>query len=254
MLMPAGATLLHICSIPEDQSPSAMMMPELFGVGGVRDAVMRIWGVLQLADSLHRNSIRGERSRAWTHLTLRSWVSYGVKVWVRKRRVEMDIPALVASWIPIIRGLSTAHSKDEIDRCEFEAETHLQPLLAAPVKQLREFYAQLCAALRNDPTIPMFVWTAFDAWHEVIVKRAPDEDVRELKTKLAAEVADLVEGDVLPDIKTALVAALQWRSPEVLAEVKQAVSAGAKPRVRGRESCLFLVVPRLDGTELTVML
>ena len=47
-----------------------------------------------------------------------------------------------------------------------------------------------------------------------------------------------------------LVHALQWRSPEKLAKVKDAVvkaqAAGEKPRLRGRESCLFLEV---GGTE-----
>lgn len=248
--IPASAVQVHICTTA-DTEPTLM---NLLGVTGVRDAVMQIWGTVQMASALHATSNRDADRGKWTYLTLRSWVRYGTEVWPRKRRTPMNVERLVVSWVPIIRGLSTAHSKDEIDRCEFEAETHLAPLLTAPVKQLREFYAQLCVALRTDPTIPMFVWTAFDAWHEAVVKVAPDEHVRELKTTLATEVAELVEKDVMPDIKEALIGALKWRGAEALTEVRDAVRAGAKPRVRGKESCLFLQVPRNDGSIVSVML
>lgn len=147
---------------------------------------------------------------------------------------------MVVNWVPIVRSLSVAHSKEEFDRAEFEAETHLAPILTAPVAQLREFYARLCDALRADEAIPFFVVASFDAWHEVILKRAPDEDVKELKTALAAEVAELVEQDILPDLRAALTGALQWRSPDKLKKIKAAVQSGAKPSLRGRESCLFL--------------
>jgi hypothetical protein len=248
--IPADAVQVHICTTA-DTEPTIL---NLLGVSGVRDAVMSIWSTVQVAVALHKTSPRDEKPRMWTYLTLRSWVRYGTEVWPRKRRTPMDVEKLVVAWVPIVRGLSTAHSKDEIDRCEFEAETHLAPLLTAPVKQLREFYAQLCTALRTDPTIPMFVWTAFDAWHEAVVKIAPDEHVRELKVALATEVAELVEKDVMPDIKEALIGALKWRGAEALTEVRDAVKSGAKPRVRGRESCLFLQVPRNDGTMVSVML
>jgi len=153
----------------------------------------------------------------------------------------MDIDAVVAKWIPIIRGLAVAHSKDEIDRCEFEAEEHLLPLLAAPVRQLREFYSRLCDALREDPSIPFFVSASFDAWHEVILKKAPDEAVKKLKMALASEVADLVEEAIKPDLREALIGALKWRCPEDLENIKKTVKSGATPRLKGRESCLFLV-------------
>jgi len=250
MNIPADAVQVHVCSIA-DTEPTLLT---LLGVSGVRDAVMSIWGTVNMALALQDSSLRDSRNGRWTYKTLRSWVRYGTEVWSRKRKIPMDIEKLVVARVPIVRGLSTAHSKDEIDRCEFEAETHLAPLLTAPVKQLREFYAQLCTALRTDPTIPMFVWTAFDAWHEAVVKVAPDEHVRELKTALATEVAELVEKDVMPDIKEALIGALKWRGAEALTEVRDAVKSGAKPRVRGRESCLFLQVPRNDGTLVSVML
>lgn len=243
--------VVTMCSIDESGGSS---LCTLLGVTGVRDATMGIWGVVQMALSFHERSPRDEKARRWSYSTLRSWVRYGTEVWARKPKIEMDIVKMVDAWVPVIRGLAVAHSKDELDRCEFEAEAHLAPLLTAPVKQLREFYALLCETLRADPTIPMFVWTTFDAWHEAIVKNAPDEAVRELKTALATEVAELVEKDVLPDIKEALIGALKWRGEKALTEVRDAVRAGAKPRVRGRESCLFLIVPNANGGETTVML
>jgi hypothetical protein len=152
----------------------------------------------------------------------------------------MDVPKMVEAWVPIIRGLGAAHNKEELDRCEFEMERHMTPLLAAPVKQLREFYAGLVEALKADPQVPFFVWSMFDAYHQVIVKKASDAEVLELKKDLAQEIADLVEADVRPDIRKAIAAALQWRAPEQLEQIRDAVKGGAKPKLTGRESCLFL--------------
>jgi hypothetical protein len=67
---------------------------------------------------------------------------------------------------------------------------------------------------------------------------------------LAQEIASLVEQDVKDQLPDALIRALQWRPPEQLEQVKQAViesqARGERPRLRGRESCLFLEV---GGTE-----
>jgi len=225
---------------------------------GVREAVICFWDVVNLGREMSLRSwadgepkVRGQLSRVFE---VRSWVAYGCERPSTRRRTPMDVDAMVQRWVPIIRGLSTAHSKDELDRCEFEMETDLGPLLAAPVKQLREFYSSLVSVLKGDPKIPLFVWSAFDAWHEVIVKKAPDGAVLELKKELAQEVADLVEADVRPDIGKAIAGALQWRSPEQLTTVRDAVRRGAKPRLVGKESCLFLVVPDGQGGESQVML
>ena len=117
--------------------------------------------------------------------------------------------------------------------------------------QVREFFDRLCTALRTDPSIPLFVHAMFDAYNEGVVKKAPDQAVKELKTALATEIADLVEKDVQPDIKRAIAGALMWRPEESLVKVRDAVKAGAKPRVTGRESCLFL---EIEGTNTCVML
>src|SRR5262249_50190873 len=123
-----------------------------------------------------------------------------------------------------------------------------------PVKQIREFYAALVVALQHDERTPFFVWAWFQSWGEVMLKNAPDGDVRELKTTLATEIATLVEDDIKPDLHAALVGALKWRSPEALTAIKTAVAQGGKARMVGRESCLFLEVPTADGDTACVML
>jgi hypothetical protein len=56
------------------------------------------------------------------------------------------------------------------------------------------------------------------------------------------------------DLKEALVGALQWRSEEQLKKIEEGVRSGAKPRLRGKESCLFLVVNEGTQDEAQVML
>ena len=214
---------------------------------GVRSRVLGIWDTVQRArawaiaswvDGRTGRSV-GQLSPAWE---MRSLLAYAVAYPSRRRRSPMDVEAMVQRWVPIIRSLSTAHSKDEIDRAEFAMEEHLAPLLTAPVAQIREFYSSLVAGLKGDPGIPLFVWAAFEAWHEVVVKKAPDEAVVRLKVDLATEIAAMVEADVRPDIGKAIAGALQWRAPEQLEAVKAAVKGGARPRLVGKESCLFLQV------------
>ncbi len=165
----------------------------------------------------------------------------------------MNVDLMVQNWVPIIRGLCTAHDKAPLDQCEFAMDEHLSPLLTAPVKQIREFYAKLVIALKADQSIPFFVWAWFESWGEVIIKTAPDGDIKELKTTIATEIAEMVEKDVQPDLKTAIAGALRWRSPESLEKIKTAVRSGGKARMVGRESCLFLEVD-VDGKTERVML
>lgn len=95
---------------------------------------------------------------------------------------------------------------------------------------------------KRTPRVPFVVWRIFESYGNAIVKTAQDQDILTLKTALATEIAVLVEQDVQPDILTAIIGALQWRSPEVLEEIKAEVKRGRKPRLEGKESCLFLVV------------
>lgn len=199
-----------------------------------REAACGIWDITQMAKSCIE---RGSKLDS-----LRALLMYAVEVPGTRRKTPVDVQALVKEWVPIIRGLSAAHDKAELDRCEYEMDTHLSPLLSAPIAQIREFFAQLVLALEADPTIPFFVHAMFRAWGDVILKKAPDGDVIALKKTLATRIADLVEQDVRPDLHAALAGALEWRSPESLAKIAAAVEAGGKPRMVGRSSCLFLQV------------
>lgn len=213
----------------------------------VRDHVMAMWDTVESAKSvfLHLLTITagpvfGEDRFSLD--SLRSWLMYAAEHPSRRRRVPVDIEHMVREWLPVLKGLATAHDKDRLDQCEFEIERHLMPLMAAPVAQLRAFYAKLVEALKADPAVPFFVWVTFESWGEVILKSAPDGKVKQLKTTLATEIAELVEADVKPDLKQALIGALRWRPAEALEAIKAEAKKGGKAKLVGKESCLFLQV------------
>jgi hypothetical protein len=162
----------------------------------------------------------------------------------RSRRTEMDVDKMVERWARVITGLAVAHDKDEADRYEAAVEECLTPLLAAPIRQIREFYPKLLTTLKSNPQVPFLVWRSYELWVEQVIAKAGDEEVRELKTAIAREITDLVEQDIKEQLPEALVRALQWRSAQTLEEVKEAVTRdkakGRKARLVGRESCLFL--------------
>ncbi len=196
--------------------------------------------------------------RSENHSAANKLLNLGALIWYghtrprsgRNRRIPVDVEALVEEWRKVVVGLATAHDKDAADRYEASVDKCLTPLLTAPIKQIREFGRRLMETLRNDPAVPFLVWRSYEIWFERIVATAPNEEIKELKTHLAKEVADLVEQDVKGQLGEALVRALQWRTPKALEKVKAAVekehAAGRPARLRGRESCLFLEV---GGTE-----
>jgi hypothetical protein len=165
----------------------------------------------------------------------------------------MDIPTMVASWHRCVLALSTGHTKDDVDHADLAMDELLGPLLTAPVAQLRVFWRALEDSLKADERVPFFVWSMFAAYGQVVVAKASDQAVIELKIHLAREIAQLVEQEIQPDLMEALAGALQWRDPETLTNIRDAVKAGAKPRVVGRQSCLFLTVSH-DGKDYCVML
>lgn len=202
---------------------------------GIRDATMRIWGLLQVTQILHNAQKR------YRNMLMMVWYSC-TQTHTRKPRSPMDIPAMVQGWTNVVIAMSTGHDKDTVDHAEFAIDELMGPLLTAPVKQLREFWAQLEQVLQADPRVPFVVWKLFASYGKLIVQTAKDQEIITLKTALAQEIARLVEQDVQPDILDAITGALQWRSVEVLEEIKEEVKKGTKPRLKGRESCLFLVV------------
>lgn len=251
------ANATHVCSTHDvDDGISG-----LTGMYDIRQAVMNIWGQIEFSKWMVLNwRIRdpaeplSAKNRKLNVDQMRSWLMYAAEHPSRRRRTPVDVDAMVEKWLPIIRGLATAHDKATVDRCEFDSEEHLMPLTAAPVKQLREFYAKLVARLEADPTIPFFVWRSFKTWGDVVLEKLPDKGVKKLRGDLAKKVADLVEAEIVPDLNAALVGALQWRDAESLEKIATAVQGGAKPRMVGRESCLFLEVEEPHGQKHTVML
>lgn len=215
---------------------------------GVRTAVLGSWEAGQFWGAHTR---RGNVKR----MTDLGWVLRYAKVFgmSTKKRTPMDIPKMVAGWVEAVVGMSTAHDKDQFDAHDARADELMGPLLAAPVKQIREFYEALRQAMRSDERVPMVVWMGFEAWGEVVVKDAPDEGIKRLKNKLAGEIADLVEGDIRDQIPEAVKRALRWRDPETLEAVKERLESGEKPKLRGRQSCLFLELGR-GKRKVSVML
>ena len=171
-----------------------------------------------------------------------------------KKRSPVKVNELADQWIEAIVGMVLAHDKDTYDANDAKADELLGPLLAAPIAQVREFYNVLLAKMKKDKRIPFIVHMGFEAWGEVQVKDAPDEGVKRLKNKLAGEISDLVEMDIRDQIPEAIKRALRWRDPETLKDVKAALEGGAKPKLRGRESCLFLECKPRGKEKVSVML
>jgi hypothetical protein len=158
----------------------------------------------------------------------------------RSKRKSMNVTDLVDKWVEAVAGMCLAHDKDTYDAHDSRADELLTPLLAAPIAQVREFYFALLEKMKTDTRVPFLVWISFEAWGEAVVKNAPDEGVKRLKRKLASDIADLVEVPVAQQMPEAIKRALMWRDEDTLKEVKAALENGAKPKIVGRQSCLFL--------------
>ena len=208
---------------------------------GVRSAVIASY---EMPRFFYKTVDKKSAVRRMQTLGLMIWYSVKKGRTGRTKRTPMKVDELVAKWHVMIVGLAIAHDKDESDRYEAAVEDCLTPILAAPIKQVREFYPKLLKSLKDDPKVPFLVWRSYEIWIDQVLSKAPDEDIKHLKTDLAKEIADLVEQDVKDQIPQALVRALQWRSPETLEKVKTVVerekAAGRPVRLRGRESCLFV--------------
>ncbi len=150
---------------------------------------------------------------------------------------------MVKKWIPLIRELAVAHDIDGKDAASAGLDEQLLPVVTAPVAQIREFYKALTKELKADPTIPWAVWKLFDFWGENVLDKITTAQELQLKTDIAKRIAENSMA-VIPreDWVNSMIGALQWRSPERLKEIDDAIEAGEKPRVKGRESCLFLQV------------
>jgi hypothetical protein len=202
----------------------------------LRDEVVGLYPLIML----------GRKFQIKKLLEIDSLVHYGTTVtWSRKPRTPMDVAKLVTEWTAVAIVLATAHTKEEIDRAEFKMDELLTPLLRAPIAELRVFYSDLTEALRADARVPFFLWSVFNGWGKIVIDKCEAKPERKrLRKKLANEIAEMVDEDVRPDLVKAISGALQWRDPESLEEIKSDLQAGAKPRLKGRESCLFLTTKK----------
>lgn len=259
---------VHVCTVDEsaqEELEEDWLEEDWPGERNLRAELLGLWDIVSMGRKyLFLWAGTGQRLHkdrpAWNLETVLWALRYQSQYPARRRRTPMDVPGMIQLWHRLVKGLSTAHDKTTVDNCEFDMEGALGPILTAPVKELREFYKGLVAALRKDPKIPFFVWQMFEVYGQVIIEKATKDEVVELKTKLAHEIAERVEKEVALDLKDALVGALQWRSEKSLERIKktldereESLEDGAAPKKRarltGKESCLFLQV----GKE-TVML
>ncbi len=161
----------------------------------------------------------------------------------RKRKIKMDVDTMVTQWLDLIKKLAVAHDVDEKDAASSKLDDYLMPIVGAPVAQIREFYKKLTAALKADHSIPWAVWKMFDFYGTNILDKITTEKELELKKGLAAKIAEHSIKEIpLEDWIQSMVGALMWRDEETLAEIDKKLEGGEKPRVRGKESCLFLTV------------
>lgn len=159
------------------------------------------------------------------------------------KRTRMDVDAMVKAWVPQIKKLALAHDIDEKDAASSALDELLSPIIAAPVSQLREFYKKLTAAMKADKEVPWSLWKLFDFWGTNVLDKITTEQELVLKKEIASRIAERSIAAVPPqDWVDSMIGALMWRAPEKLEEIEENLKSGAKPRVRGKESCLFLQV------------
>lgn len=238
---------VHVCYAGDVIEGAPPAPPKKESGFNLRDEAMSLWSITRFAQKFFRGFKKIE--------TAEMMLYYACEVTSGRRKTPVNIPEMIEKWKACIVVLCTAHDKAAIDQAEFGMDELLKPMLTAPVAQIREFYAGLLTALQADERIPFFVWSIFKNWGEYVLEKAyKDAPPRRLKRKLAERVAKLsMTKQTRTDMVQALVGALMWRSPEALKDIERDIKDGAKPRVKGRESCIFLVTEGKRG-EHTVML
>lgn len=228
---------LLIADYPGAARSRTLAIPDLMHLAHwglhLRDRVMDIALILQYSDEYSRDHGRGGK----------------------KRKPIMDVDALVLRWRDMLIALAISHEPEDRTRADYQTDELMGPVLTAPIVQVRELATKLATALREDPRTPFMVWSTFEKVVAPMIVRGPDGPALELRRKLAMEVAELAQKSLDPaDWLVAMAGALQWRNAEALTEVKTAIEAGAKPKIRGRESCLFLEAEKEDGATVLVVL
>ena len=179
---------------------------------------------------------------------MQALVSYGLTTGRMARRVTpVRVENLVEKWHKAIVGMCTAHSKDDYDAADFQSDELMTPLLTAPIRQVRQFWVKLQRSLHEDKQVPFFVWVSFEAWGKTMVKAAEDDETcLRLKNKLAKEIADMVGVDVKDQVPKAIERAMRWRRCRDSDRGENGSRRRRKPKMVGRQSCLFLEVGKGD--------
>jgi hypothetical protein len=186
----------------------------------------------------------------WMHRL--SFLAFACEHPSRRKRAPVDIEDMIGKWLPLIRQLAMAHDIDERDKASSQLDEYLTPIIAAPVVQIRTFYRELVKRMKADASIPWAVWKMFEFWGTNVLDKIEKEEVIGLKNELAKRIAENSFAQIpSEDWILSMVGALQWREPEKLKQIEASLEAGHKPRVRGKQSCLFLQV---GETGLEVML
>jgi len=174
---------------------------------------------------------------------LLSLLVYSGEMPSRRKRKRMNVEELVGQWLPLVKKLALAHDVDEKDEVSSKLDDLLLPIVAAPIVQIREFYRKLVGSLKADKEVPWAVWKMFEFWGENVLDKVEKEHIVGMKKEIAARIAEnSVKQIPTEDWIKAMLGALQWRSVERLEKIEASLEAGEKPRVRGKESCLFLLV------------
>lgn len=172
-----------------------------------------------------------------------SFMAYACEYPSRRKRVLVDVDKMVEVWVPLVKQLALAHDVDDKDKASSDLDEHLMPIVGAPVAQIREFYRKLTDTLKADKTVPFAVWMMFEFYGTNVLDKIKSEQELTIKKELAAKIAERsIEQIPIEDWVASMIGALMWRNPEKLAQIDQALEAGEKPRVRGKESCLFMEV------------
>ena len=215
------------------------------------DAAQTAWLCELFDQSLARETINARETMAGFYKVIIrqelgpyvSLLAYGCENPSRRRRTKMDVDKMVETWLPLVKQLATAHDVDEKDAASSALDEHLLPVIAVPVGQIRKFYRKLVVAMKADPAMPWAVWRLFEFWGTNVLDKITREEEAGLKRELATKIAERSMQQVRrEDWVNAMAGALEWRSPEKLAEIDDKLASGHKPRVRGKESCLFLDV------------
>jgi len=176
-----------------------------------------------------------------------AWLAFACEHPSRRKRVPMDVQEMVGKWVPLVKALALAHDVDEKDLASSTLDDLLKEVITSPVKQIREFYRELTAAMKKDKAVPWALWKLFDFWGENVLEKLESEQEMKLRGELAQQIAERSMEKIDPkDWVDSMIGALMWRSPEKLEEIKEKLDQGHRPRVKGRESCLFLQVDEAE--------